>query len=195
MIDFAEPKSEVSDDTLLVLFGNGDLSAARLLTDRLAPRVLSYATRMLGGDLAEAEDVTQDAMLRLWQMAPNWQQGQARVSTWLYRVAGNLCIDRLRKSKPEQMDPEVEFQDETAGIDAELQDRARLAALHRALWQLPDRQRQAVVLRHIEGLGNAQIAEIMNVGIEAVESLTARGKKALKENLASQKEELGYRDV
>src|SRR5690606_38902159 len=88
-----------SDEALLVAYGNGDVSAARILTGRLAPRVLRLATRMLSGDVAEAEDVTQEAMLRLWKVAADWRQGEARVTTWLYRVAVNLCTDRLRQGR------------------------------------------------------------------------------------------------
>jgi RNA polymerase sigma factor (sigma-70 family) len=67
-----------------------------------------------------------------------------------------------------------------------------LAALQAALALLPERQRQAVVLRHIEGLGNPQIAEVLDLGVEAVESLTARGKRALSALLAGRRAELGY---
>jgi DNA-directed RNA polymerase specialized sigma24 family protein len=82
--------SDVSDEALLVLYANGDAIGARLLTIRLVPRILGYAGRLLG-DRAEAEDVAQEAMLRLWRMAPDWRQGEAQVSTWLYRVTTNLC--------------------------------------------------------------------------------------------------------
>ena len=92
---------EVSDETLLVLYANGDAAAARLLTTRLSPRVLGYATRLLA-DRAEAEDVTQEAMLRLWKIAPQWRAGEAQISTWLYRVTTNLCTDlrRARRNRP-----------------------------------------------------------------------------------------------
>jgi RNA polymerase sigma factor (sigma-70 family) len=69
-----------------------------------------------------------------------------------------------------------------------------MAALQAALAALPDRQRQAVVLRHIEGLSNPEIAQIMDLGVEAVESLTARGKRALAAQLAGRRDELGYTD-
>ena len=72
------------------------------------------------------------------------------------------------------------------------QDRA--AALQLALNQLPDRQREAVILRHIEGLANPEIAQIMEISTEAVESLTARGKRALSAALSPKREELGYDD-
>ncbi|WP_170400311.1 RNA polymerase sigma factor [Ruegeria arenilitoris] len=185
--------ADMSDDVLLRQFANGDAAAARELTDRLAPRCLSVAMRMLG-NRAEAEDVTQDAMMRLWQMAPNWVSGQAKVSTWLYRVTLNLCVDVQRKKRPDRLDDVPEPEDGDLSAAERLQDAARKDALQAALSQLPDRQRQAVILRHIEELPNPEIAGIMGVSTEAVESLTARGKRALAAILAGRQDELGYED-
>ena len=185
--------NEVSDEALLVAFGNGDRAAARALTLRLTPRVLGFAARMLG-DRAEAEDVAQEAMLRLWRQAPDWRQGEAKVTTWLYRVTSNLCTDRLRKRRGEALDDVPEPADEAPGAEAGLQQAARAAALEAALQALPERQRQAVVLRHIEGLANPEIAAVMEIGVEAVESLTARGKRALAKALVGRRAELGYDD-
>lgn len=182
-----------SDDTLLILYGNGDGDAARELSRRLVPRVLAVAQRMLG-DRAEAEDVAQEAMLRLWKQAAHWRQGEAKVSTWLYRVTANLCTDRLRRARSTSLDAVAEPEDGRPSAARELQDKARLVALDTALQALPERQRQAVVLRHIEGLSNPDIAVIMEIGVEAVESLTARGKRALKAALEGRKDELGYED-
>jgi RNA polymerase sigma-70 factor (ECF subfamily) len=182
------------DDALLVLFANGDGAAARELTRRLAPRAHSVALRVLG-DRAEAEDVTQEAMLRLWRMAPDWQPGAAKVSTWLYRVVVNLCLDRRRRQRGDTaLDLVPEPPDPTPGVAERMQDAARTDALQLALMQLPDRQRQAVVLRHIEELANPEIAGIMDISVEAVESLTARGKRALAAHLAGRRAELGYDD-
>lgn len=182
------------DACLLEAFAAGDNRAAQKLIERLSPRVLSQALRLLG-TRAEAEDITQEAMLRLWRAAPTWQ-ARAKVSTWLYRVTANLCLDRLRgrrNSVPFDAVPG----EMTAGdpsIIASLQQEARLDALRRALAELPERQALAVSLRFIEGLGNPEIAAIMDIGVEAVESLTARGKRALSAALSSQKEALGYAD-
>lgn len=185
--------ADVSDDALLVLFANGDPDAARALNVRLTPRAFGQALRMLG-DRAEAEDVAQEAMLRLWKLAPDWRQGEAKVTTWLYRVVANLCTDRLRKQRGVDLDAVPEPEDEREDAAGVMQQQARLDALHGALAQLPDRQRQAVVLRHIEGLSNPEIAEIMEISTEAVESLTARGKRALTAILAGRQDELGYTD-
>lgn len=173
----------------------GDGRAARDLTADLGPRAFAQAFRMLG-NRAEAEDVAQDALMRLWRAAPDWQVGGARVSSWLYRVVANLCIDRMRRARGVSLEDDSvpEPADAAPGAEAQLLVKDRQKALHAALRHLPDRQRQAIVLRHIEGLSNPEIAEIMDVGVEAVESLTARGKRALAAALAGRKEELGFKD-
>ena len=184
---------DLPDDVLLIRFANGDAAAARALTMRLTPGVMAHAFRLLGS-VAEAEDVAQETMLRLWKIAPEWRQGEAQVTTWLYRVVANLCTDRLRRSRGVALDAVPEPEDQAAPVAARLQDDARRAALAVALADLPDRQRQAVVLRHIEGLANPEIAAIMETSTEAVESLTARGKRALVALLAEKRPELGYTD-
>jgi RNA polymerase sigma factor (sigma-70 family) len=189
----APPAGDPSEAALLARYARGDIAAARVLTARLGPRILGFATRMLS-DRAEAEDVTQETMLRLWRVAPDWQAGQAQVSTWAFRVAANLCTDRLRKRRPVALDTVAEPPDAAPGAVATMIAADRDAALQAALAALPDRQRQAVVLRHIEGLSNPEIAQIMDLGVEAVESLTARGKRALAAQLAGRRDELGYTD-
>ncbi len=182
---------EPSDDALLGRFADGDAMAARLLTDRLGPRSFSVALRMLG-NRSEAEDITQEAMMRLWQMAPDWVPGQAQVSTWLYRVTLNLCVDQRRRKRPQTLENAPEVQDGAASVVDRMQDDARKDALQTALGQLPERQQQAVILRHIEELPNPEIAGIMDISVEAVESLIARGKRALAASLAGRRDELGY---
>ncbi len=189
-----DAQSDVSDEALLVAFGNGDRQAASMLTLRLTPRVMGFAARMLHGDRAEAEDVTQEAMLRLWKIAPDWRQGEAQVTTWLYRVTANLCTDRLRKRRGVDLDSVPEPADDAPGAEARMIRADRAQALQTALDALPERQRMAVTLRHLEGLTNPEIAVAMEISVEAVESLTARGKRALAAGLASQREELGYGD-
>ncbi len=188
--------AQLGDDTLLGLYATGDPFAAHLLMDRLLPPTLRYAARILA-DRAEAEDVAQEAMLRLWRIAPDWRNGEAQPRTWLYRVVTNLCNDRLRARKRRSVvpiDEVAEPLDPAAGVLAEIIEDERMAALTLALQCLPERQRQAVILRHIEGLTNPEIAAILEIGVEAVESLTARGKRVLQAILAEQKAEIGYAD-
>lgn len=187
----------IADEALLALYAKGDAAAARVLTHRLTPRVFAHAYRLLA-DQGEAEDVAQEALLRLWKQAPDWRQGEAKVTTWLFRVVANLCFDRKRSRRSRGVQVPIDEVPEPAdpheGAADALQQRSRLMALEAALIALPERQRQAVVLRHIEGLGNAEIGEIMGVGTEAVESLTARGKRALGKILSGKREELGFSD-
>ncbi|SIT12342.1 RNA polymerase, sigma subunit, ECF family [Roseivivax lentus] len=182
---------EESDDALLARLAAGDAAAARVLSLRLAPRVFAHAHRLLS-DRAEAEDVTQEALLRLWRQAPAWRAGEAKVRTWLYRVTANLCIDRLRKLRDTGLEAAPEIADDRPGAAEAMDARARASALQAALATLPDRQRQAVVLRHLEGCDTREVARIMDIGPRAAESLIARGRRALEARLAGRREELGY---
>ncbi|WP_375255808.1 RNA polymerase sigma factor [Yoonia sp.] len=194
MTQAQDPFAGAPDEAVLIAFANGDGQAARVLTARLLPRVMAQATRMLG-NRNEAEDAAQDAFMRLWKQAPNWRQGEAQVSTWLYRVVANLCTDRLRKRRGAvSLDQVAEPMDAAPSVPAQMQTQARMMALSNALAALPERQAQAVALRHLEGLANPEIAQIMDISVRSVESLTARGKRALTAILSGQKAELGYDD-
>lgn len=187
-----EMRSDQDQASLLARVAQGDRHAAELLTDLIAPRILRFSARMLG-DLSEAEDITQEAMLRLWRMAPDWTPGEAQPATWVFRVASNLCTDRLRRRRP-TLEATAELVDTSASADAQMMARSRARALENALQQLPERQRKAVILRHLEEMSNPEIAAILMVGVEAVESLTARGKRNLSAILAGQRDALGYED-
>ncbi|MCK0121685.1 RNA polymerase sigma factor [Loktanella sp. F6476L] len=194
MTDTIDPS--MPDAALLAAYAAGDSGAAQALASRLLPGVLGQATRMLS-DRMEAEDVAQEAMMRLWKIAPDWRDGEAQISTWLHRVAANLCTDRLRKRNRGAsvgMDQIAEPADPTPGVADQLQTTARMAALSDAMAQLPERQAQAVSLRHLEGLANPEIAQIMDISVRSVESLTARGKRALASLLAGRRATLGYDD-
>ncbi|MFQ8433512.1 RNA polymerase sigma factor [Amaricoccus sp. W119] len=181
-----------SDAELLARYAAGEQSAARALTFRHAPRVLALARRMLG-DAAEAEDVAQETLLRMWKVAPDWRE-EARLSTWLYRVASNLCVDRLRRRREHGLDGVPEVADGAASAQDGLEARDRAGALRAALGRLPDRQRLAIVLRHMEERSNIEIAEILGLSVDAVESLLARGRRALAERLMPRRAELGFAD-
>jgi RNA polymerase sigma-70 factor (ECF subfamily) len=194
MTDTIDPS--MPDAALLAAYAAGDARAAQALASRLLPGVLGQATRMLS-ERMEAEDVAQDAMMRLWKIAPDWREGEAQISTWLYRVVANLCTDRLRKRQRTAsvgIDQVAEPADPTPGAADQIQTNARMSALSDALAQLPERQAQAVSLRHLEGLANPEIAQIMDISVRSVESLTARGKRALASLLAGRRATLGYDD-
>ena len=189
-LDLDDPRS---DDALLALYGRGDGAAARILALRLTPLALRVGQRMLG-DAAEAEDLAQEAMLRLWRMAPRWREEGAALGTWLYRVASNLCIDRLRRRREVATDAVPEVEDGAPGVLARIEEGERAEALTAALARLPERQRVAVVLRHLEDRGNPEIAVVLDTSVEAVESLLARARRALAADLSGRRRELGYTD-
>jgi len=181
------------DAELLAAYAAGDTAAARTLIEAQTPRLLALARRMLGSE-AEAEEVVQEAMLRLWRNAGNWRAGEARVSTWLYTVTRNLATDRLRRARTAPLPEGYEPPDPTPGVAAGMQHRARTDALQAALAALPERQRAAVEMRHLDELPNPEIARVMGLSVEAVESLQARGRRRLKELLSGAHAALSYED-
>ena len=193
MVDEPQTGPADPDAQLLAAYAAGDPAAPRALTERFAPLAWRLAMRMLRNP-ADAEDVSQEAMIRLLRMAPGWRSGAGRVSTWFYQVTANLCADRLRRRPAAPLDAAGEIAADDPGPEARLTAAARAAALDRALAALPERQRLAVVLRHVEGLSNAEIAGIMETGVEAVESLTARGKAALRAALLPERAALGFEE-
>jgi len=172
------------DADLVRNIGAGDARAAEALVHRHLPRMVGLARRMLG-DAAEAEDVAQDVFLRVWREAPRWKPGAAKFETWMHRVALNLCYDRLRRRR-EKPDPDAGVNVADGGLlpaDQWLA-RQRAARVDAALAALPERQRAAIVLVHYQDLTNIAAAEMLDVSVEALESLLARGRRALKAALA-----------
>ncbi|ACT58974.1 RNA polymerase sigma factor [Hirschia baltica] len=179
----------ISDDILVEKVGGGDRQAASVLVRRHSQRVLNIARRMMVNE-AEAEDVTQDVFLKVWKSAAKWESGKAKFTTWLHRVTVNTCLDRLRKPKMGNVDtvPEVADESETPAQRLEAESRSEL--LKRAMEQLPDRQRAALSLCYFEEISNIEAAEVMEVSVDALESLLSRGRRKLKELLQMDREEL-----
>ncbi|HKQ69580.1 MAG TPA: sigma-70 family RNA polymerase sigma factor [Polyangiaceae bacterium] len=161
--------------------GEGDAVAFRKLTDLHLTKIVNFAYRLLRSR-TEAEDVAQETFLRLWKDASRYQ-GKAKVSTWLHRIAHNLCIDRLRRKgeQPTDAADEERASQEPGG----LLERKRVAgAVEQALAELPERQRAAITLVHYQGLSSAEACEVLEVSVEALESLLSRARRALRERLA-----------
>ncbi|MEN5146235.1 RNA polymerase sigma factor [Brevundimonas diminuta] len=171
------------DEDLVRRVGEGDPAAVQAMVARKLPRMLTLAQRMLG-DAAEAEDVAQEAMLRAWRQAPRWTPGQARFDTWLHRVGLNLCYDRLRRRREIATDVFPERIDDGPAPDRGLLAAETGAQVQAALSRLPERQREAIVLCHYQELGNIEAAALMEISVEALESLLSRGRRALRIALA-----------
>jgi RNA polymerase sigma-70 factor (ECF subfamily) len=131
-------------------------------------------------DEAEAEDVSQDAFLRLWRAARGLDLGSVGARPWLRRVVSNLCIDRIRAGQRTEVTDAVPEESIAATQFQALSERDLSERVHEALMALPDRQRLALTLFHYEGLSQREVGEIMGVSDEAVESLLGRARRALK---------------
>lgn len=164
--------------------GAGDARAAEALVRRHLSRMVGLARRMLN-DASEAEDVAQEVFLRVWREAPRWRPGAAKFETWMHRVALNLCYDRLRRRR-ERAEPDAGlFVADDAPLASEIWlARQRAAKVQAALAQLPERQRAAIALVHFQEQSNIAAAETLEISVEALESLLARGRRALKAALA-----------
>lgn len=170
------------DADLLAGVGRGDSGAIRALIDRKLPRLLALATRMLG-DRTKAEDVAQESILRLWRQAPHWRRGEARVDSWLHRVALNQCYDRLRRRREHLFAEPPDSLDPALPPDKRLSQTEDEARVLDALQTLPDRQREAIILQYYQEVSNFEAARIMDVSVDALESLLARGRRALRARL------------
>jgi RNA polymerase sigma-70 factor (ECF subfamily) len=170
-----------SDEVLMARVARGDEPAYRMLTRRHLPAMLGLARRILG-NAADAEDVVQEAMLRVWTHAPRWQP-LAAFRTWLTRVVVNLCLDRKRRRQWVALEAAGEIVDPTPGVTEKAEQNERERLLAAGIAELSPRQRAAIMLTYSEGMSNAQVAEILDTSVSAIETLLVRGKQNLRARL------------
>jgi RNA polymerase sigma-70 factor (ECF subfamily) len=155
-----------------------DQAAFRQLAERHAGRIIAVAQRILG-NAAEADEIAQEALFRLWQQADRWDPQRAELRVWLYRIVCNLCIDRTRRRIFRPLDAASDVADTApSAVETlvEREDHARLAA---ALAALPPRQRAAISLFYHEELSGEATAAALGVSVQGVWSLLLRGRRAL----------------
>ena len=167
------------DDALMARVALRDGAAFRTLIDTHGARPYRIAYRMLG-DATEAEDIAQEALLRLWSQAPKWQAGGAGAAAWLARVATNLCLDRLRRRKFASDEAVPERADDSPGADEKVDEKRLRARTVAAVQALPDRQRAAIILTYYEDYTNMAAAGALDMNIKAFESLLLRARTALR---------------
>jgi RNA polymerase sigma-70 factor (ECF subfamily) len=168
---------ETTDEALMLAVSRGDLDAFNeliLLYQELAWRT---AYRFLG-DAMEAEDIAQDTFLKILEAAPRYRP-TSTFRTYFYNVLIHLCIDRIRKKKPFRVDEIPDMADPSQGPERSLIDKEQRNQVRKALAQLSDRQRAALVLRHFEGLSYNEIALVLRATPKAVERLLARAMASL----------------
>lgn len=173
----AQPTAD--DDALMARVAARDAESFRALANLYAARPHRIGWRMLG-DAAEAEDVAQESMLKLWEFAPKWQAGGPGVAAWLNRVATNLCLDRLRRRRFSSDEEAPERIDEAPLADARMDEERLRAKTIAAVHALPDRQRAAIVLTYYEECSNMAAADALGMNIKAFESLLLRARQALR---------------
>ncbi|TPG40596.1 RNA polymerase sigma factor [Sphingomonas koreensis] len=170
------------DTALIERVGRGDPVAMRMLVNAKLPRVTGLAARLLR-DAADAEDVAQEAFVRVWRNARSWQPGRAHFDTWLHTVVLNLCRDRLRRRRETSADAVPDTPDPAPSAEARLIEAERGNAVATAISKLPDRQREAILLVHYQDLSGAEAASALKISVEALESLLARGRRTLRARL------------
>lgn len=176
---------DAGDEQLMLAVGRGDAGAFSEIVHRHQRSAWSIAYRFVG-HAADAEDIAQEAFLKILSAAPRYQPS-AVFSTYLYRVVTRLCIDFYRKKRPVFTDTLPEMADPAPDPAAALARKDRETTIRRALDALPARQRMAVILKYYEGLGYADIATAMDITRKAVERLLGRARKTLQSRLSNAK--------
>ncbi len=171
-----------NDLQLLTHIGQGSKAAMTEFIARYYQRITDFALRHTGRR-ADAEDIAQEAFIRVWSNARNWQDRRLPPHSWLYRITYNLCIDELRKRRP-QTDVDEQFDLQSADSpERNVYQQQKDKFLDAAFRSLSQAQRTAIVLCNYQGFSNRDAAGIMDITVEALESLLARGRAKLRQQL------------
>lgn len=171
-----------ADELLMARVAVADREAYAELVSRFLGPLTWFGQRLLSKP-EEAEDLVQETFLRLWTHAHQWQPGRGKVTTWLHTIMHNLCIDHHRRDRSDTSGELDKVLEAGATPDGTLAEDDRARAIHLALAALPERQRSAIVLCHFQGFSNRDAAEVIGVSVDALESLMARGRRAMRERL------------
>jgi len=184
-------EEDADDVRLMRLIGKGDTVALEELIEKHQALVAGTIARMLGSN-SEVEDIAQQVFIRVWKSARRYIP-RAKFTTWLLKITRNLVFNELRRSKrhahvPLQVEPGSEdspIKDEVnPGPDASLLEVELQRTIERAILDLPEAQRMALVLRRYEQLSYEQIAEILDLSVPAVKSVLFRARTELRSQLS-----------
>jgi RNA polymerase sigma-70 factor (ECF subfamily) len=170
-----------SDEDLMARIAAGDEAAFRRLANRYLPRALGFARRITGNS-ADAEEIAQEALLRVWIHAPRWRP-IAAFRTWFYRVVLNLSLNRQRREPFLPLEQAGEVADPALDAGAALERGETDRELAAAIACLPARQRAAILLTYREGFSNAETAAVLGTSVSGVETLLVRAKRSLRATL------------
>jgi RNA polymerase sigma-70 factor (ECF subfamily) len=184
---------ELSSEELMVRIAKGDEAAFQTLVERHQSAMLNLTYRFIG-DPAKSQDLAQEVFLRIWQAAKSYEP-KAKFTTWLYRIATNLCLNELKAARRNkwlrffhvdtegQGSVEEDFADDSPSPEDLLLSRDRNREIADALQSLPENQRMALILKRCDALSYEEISRILNCSVSAVESLMVRAKKNLQGKL------------
>jgi RNA polymerase sigma-70 factor (ECF subfamily) len=184
---------EISSEDLMTRIAEGDEDAFEILVNRYQTSVLNLIYRFIG-DRTQAKDLAQEVFLRVWQAAKSYEP-KAKFTTWIYRIATNLCFNELRSARRKrwfqflrsdgdrEIQAEEDFPDSSPSPEDLLLARERSRRITGALQTLPENQRMAIILKRYDDLSYEEIARIMSCSVSAIESLLVRAKKTLQEKL------------
>jgi len=179
----AAGRSEKDDQELLALVQEGSQTAFAELVQRHTERFYRLAYRYVQ-NRETAEDLVQDAFVRLWENPASWRPDRnSRFTTWFYRIVVNLCLDWQKKKRPLPLDEEIPLIDERETADEAMVRIEEQKLLEKEIAALPERQRTALNLCFDEGLSNQEAAETMGVNLKALQSLIMRAKTTLKQRM------------
>lgn len=178
------------DTSLMRAAAAGDQDAFRRLMQKHMAQTVRLAMRMLGS-VSAAEDIAQEAFIRVWKAAPNWlspEQAGAKFTTWLYRIVMNLVIDEKRKSRSTNMDDATlnAIEDTSRSTEQRMIADEQSQRVKTALAALPERQRAAFTMSFYDDRSDKDIADILGISVKAVESLLVRARRSLREALKNE---------
>ena len=184
---------EYSSEDLMAKTARGDENAFETLMNRHQTSVLNLIFRFVG-DRTQAKDLAQEVFLRVWQAAKSYKP-EAKFTTWIYRIAANLCFNELKSSRRKKwfqfLRPDA---DHETGTEENLPDRSpspedlllakeRNLQITEALQSLPENQRMAIILKRYDDLSYEEIAHVLGCSASAVDSLLVRAKGTLQKKL------------
>ncbi len=184
-----ETGQDISDEQLVSRICEGDKTAFAHLVERHGLRFRAIALRTCG-DLAVAEEMVQEAFVKLWTKPTAFNADKARFTTWFHRVVVNRCLDEVRRKKPDALPEGFDVADDRRSADEAMAESDSGALLRLALSKMPDRQRQALTLSYLDGYSNQEAADIMDLNIKAFESLLVRARAKMREELQAEKADL-----
>lgn len=179
----------MTDEALVEQVCGGDREAFACLVERHGLRFRAIAMRTCG-DQMMAEEMVQEAFVKLWTRPDKFNREKARFTTWFHRVVVNRCLDELRRKRPEPLPEGFDVADDRPGAETLIGRLGSSRQLFTALCRLSNRQRSALTLSYLDGYSNSEAADIMELNIKAYESLLLRARGKMREALARDKADL-----